>query len=70
MTFNTKTLKTLMEKAGSEWGKPVEAGSCEVTVTAIMIMSTGLPSGTVRGFTTTHNIMNQNDLEAQTRVCV
>lgn len=28
------------------------------------VLSTGLPAGTIRGFATLHNTMNQNDLEA------
>lgn len=27
------------------------------------VLSTGLPAGTIRGFTTLHNTINQNDLE-------
>lgn len=27
------------------------------------VLSTGLPAGTIRGFKTLHNTMNQNDLE-------
>lgn len=38
-------------------------GSCKVS-NHDNVLSTGLPAGTIRGFTTLHNTTNQNDLEA------